>query len=94
MTGVRRCQLGWEAECDHCREWWPLDDSVDFWRGRQPTVCRACEVELRMRERRGEPAQHRQGTPYATDEERREARRRSWRESKRRTRGCRVVAAA
>jgi hypothetical protein len=46
MRGVRYTEIGWEGQCDKCRQWWPLD--TESWRPRTGMRrCYACLKEER-----------------------------------------------
>lgn len=46
MRGVRLTEIGWEGQCDQCRQWWPLD--TEWWRPRHGMRrCIACLNEER-----------------------------------------------
>jgi hypothetical protein len=46
VRGVRHTEIGWEGQCDKCRQWWPLD--LESWKPRTGMRrCYACLKEER-----------------------------------------------
>jgi hypothetical protein len=46
MRGVRMTEIGWEGQCDKCRQWWPLD--TESWKPKTGMrKCYACIKEER-----------------------------------------------